>query len=86
MANDTVFFRFAYALVYALMRKGWSETQACRLLGFPVLADTSTLYRLPMSHLLRACQLANKAGGHKLFCMELGLGIRLEDLAPLPAP
>ena len=79
MANDTVFFRFAYALVYALMRKGWSETQACRLLGFPVLADTSTLYRLPMSHLLRACQLANKAGGHKLFCMELGLGIRLED-------
>ncbi len=79
MANDTVFFRFAYALVYAMMRKGWSEDEACRSLGFPLLADTPKLYRLPMPHLLRACQLANKAGGHKLFCMDLGLGIRLED-------
>lgn len=79
MANNTVFFRFAYALVYAMMRKGWGEAEACRLLGFPLLADTPKLYRLPMPHLLRACQLANKAGGHNLFCMELGLSIRLED-------
>jgi len=77
--NDTVFFRFAYALVYAMMRKGWDEAEACRLLGFPLLADTPKLYRLPMPHLLRACQQANKAGGHSLFCMELGLSIRLED-------
>ena len=83
LIEHKVYYRFAYVLIYSLMRQGLSEQKACEYLRFTPIAKTDDTYRIPIQHVLRACHTISHDKSKSLACIQLGLNIKLEDFGVL---